>query len=83
VALASYRRDEIARGFGWGTRFGNDMGIPTTLSIVAKVTAVDGIAVAKLSDNPAKATGSRAEILRCMTEVGYNAAQYDFRECEV
>ena len=55
----------VGVGFGWGTNLTNDLGFDT-LSLVMKLTAANGVPVAKLSDNPAKATGDRVAIDRTM-----------------
>lgn len=59
-------------GFGWGTNLTNDFrgchprGEETLdpMSLVCKVTAADGHAAVKLSDNYTKATGPEAEVER-------------------
>jgi nicotinate phosphoribosyltransferase len=64
--------------FGWGTNLTNDfVGCPPDssvnldpISIVCKVTSVDGQPAVKLSDNPEKATGSPAEIERYLRVFG-------------
>ena len=64
--------------FGWGTNLTNDfIGCPPDgsvdldpISIVCKVTSVDGRPAVKLSDNPEKATGSPAEIQRYLRVFG-------------
>ncbi len=64
--------------FGWGTNLTNDfVGCPPDgsvnidpISIVCKVTSVDGHPAVKLSDNPEKATGSLAEIERYLRVFG-------------
>lgn len=55
----------VGMGFGWGTNLMNDLGFDT-LSLVMKLVAANGVPVAKLSDNPAKATGDKVAISRAM-----------------
>lgn len=55
----------VGMGFGWGTNLTNDLGFDT-LSLVMKLVAANGVPVAKLSDNPAKATGNQVAIDRAM-----------------
>lgn len=62
----------VKMSFGWGTNLTNDFRgcapSPTmdfdAISLVCKVTEVNGRPAVKLSDNPAKATGDPAEIER-------------------
>jgi nicotinate phosphoribosyltransferase len=64
--------------FGWGTNLTNDfVGCPPDgsidldpISLVCKVTSVDGRPAVKLSDNPEKATGNPAEIERYLRVFG-------------
>jgi nicotinate phosphoribosyltransferase len=64
--------------FGWGTNLTNDfVGCPPDgsvdldpISIVCKVTSVDGRPAVKLSDNPEKATGDPAEMERYLRVFG-------------
>jgi nicotinate phosphoribosyltransferase len=64
--------------FGWGTNLTNDfMGCAPDgstnldpISIVCKVTSVDGRPAVKLSDNPEKATGSASEVERYLRVFG-------------
>ncbi|WP_062015523.1 nicotinate phosphoribosyltransferase [Aureimonas sp. AU4] len=70
----TYRHFEgrVRLSFGWGTNLTNDFRgvapdeIPSLhpISLVCKVTEVNGRPAVKLSDNPAKATGTPAEIER-------------------
>ena len=63
--------------FGWGTNLTNDFhgliegrtGLDA-ISLVCKVTEVDGRPAVKLSDNPAKATGTPDEIRRYLRVFG-------------
>ena len=63
--------------FGWGTNLTNDFhglvdgrsGLDA-ISLVCKVTEVDGRPAVKLSDNPAKATGTPEEIARYLRVFG-------------
>jgi nicotinate phosphoribosyltransferase len=62
----------IRLGYGWGTNLTNDFrGCAThdeplldPISLVCKITAVNGQPAVKLSDNLAKATGPKAEVER-------------------
>lgn len=60
----------LRMGFGWGTLLTNDFrglapdGQLDPISIVCKVISADGRPAVKLSDNPTKAMGPRAEIER-------------------
>jgi len=62
----------VRLSFGWGTNLTNDFrgcdpaggDALDPISLVCKVTAVDGRPAVKLSDNPAKASGDPAEIAR-------------------
>ncbi len=68
----------VNMSFGWGTNLTNDFrGCATSprhdldpISLVCKVTSVDGRPAVKLSDNPAKATGDPAEIERYLRVFG-------------
>lgn len=70
VELAHYFRGRIQTTFGIGTNLTNDLGA-AALSIVVKPTEANGLPVAKLSDNLAKATGDAAEVERVKRLVGY------------
>src|ERR1700761_1323450 len=68
----------VRLSFGWGTNLTNDFaGCPpdestdlNPISIVCKVTSVDGRPAVKLSDNPEKSTGNPAEIERYLRVFG-------------
>jgi nicotinate phosphoribosyltransferase len=68
----------VNMSFGWGTNLTNDFRgcAPATtgdfdaISLVCKVTSVNGRPAVKLSDNPAKATGAPAEIERYLRVFG-------------
>ena len=70
-------------GFGWGTLLTNDFrglaaeGALDPISIVCKVVSANGRPTVKLSDNPSKAMGPKAEIERYkrVFEVGAQRAQ--------
>ena len=63
-------KDQVNVSFGWGTLLTNDFrGLSAQdalapFSLVCKAVSVNGRATVKLSDNPNKATGPRAEIER-------------------
>ena len=68
----------VRMAFGWGTNLTNDFedcapsetqGLEA-ISLVCKVTRVNGRPAVKLSDNPAKATGDEAEIARYLRVFG-------------
>lgn len=68
----------VRTSFGWGTNLTNDfrgcdpegsVGLEP-ISLVCKVTRVNGRPAVKLSDNPAKATGDPAEIARYLRVFG-------------
>jgi nicotinate phosphoribosyltransferase len=68
----------IRVGYGWGTNLTNDFrGCATNdaplldpISLVCKITAVNGRPAVKLSDNLAKATGPKAEVERYISVFG-------------
>ena len=70
-------------GYGWGTLLTNDFrGLAPNdglapISIVCKVLAANGRPAVKISDNPTKAIGPRAEIERYkrVFDVGVQTAQ--------
>src|SRR5690348_10397948 len=76
----TYRRfhGRVRLSFGWGTNLTNDfVGCSPDgsadldpISIVCKVTSVDGRPAVKLSDNPEKASGDPAEIERYLRVFG-------------
>jgi nicotinate phosphoribosyltransferase len=78
--VATYRHFEgqVRMSFGWGTNLTNDFrGCDPAgghalepISLVAKVTEANGRPAVKLSDNPAKATGSPDEIARYLRIFG-------------
>jgi nicotinate phosphoribosyltransferase len=76
---ATYRHFDgrVRLSFGWGTNLTNDFrdcdpvgNALDPISLVCKVTAADGRAAVKLSDNPAKATGEPSEIARYLRIFG-------------
>lgn len=69
--IAERLSGRIRYTFGWGTDLTNDLGFKP-ISIVVKPTHSAGRAVAKLSDNVAKATGSQSAIERMKYLVGYS-----------
>ena len=70
--------DRVRLSFGWGTNLTSDfVGCAPDgsvdldpISLVCKVTSVDGQPAVKLSDNPEKATGDPAEIARYLRVFG-------------
>ncbi len=76
----TYRHFEgrVRMSFGWGTNLTNDFEgcapVPTAgldaISLVCKVTSVNGRPAVKLSDNPEKATGDPNEIARYLKLFG-------------
>ena len=70
--------DRVRLSFGWGTNLTNDfVGCAPDgsvdldpISLVCKVTSVDGQPAVKLSDNPETATGDPAEIARYLRVFG-------------
>ncbi|MFN6943200.1 MAG: nicotinate phosphoribosyltransferase, partial [Parvibaculum sp.] len=68
----------VRMAFGWGTNLTNDFhdSAPErnealkAISLVCKVTSVNGRPAVKLSDNPEKATGDTAEIERYLRVFG-------------
>jgi nicotinate phosphoribosyltransferase len=71
-------RGRVRMAFGWGTNLTNDfegcapVGLDglEAISLVVKVSAVNGRPAVKLSDNPNKATGDAAEIERYLEIFG-------------
>ena len=70
--LEEYFRGRIQTTFGIGTNLTNDLGV-APLSMVVTVAAANGLAVAKLSDNTAKASGDPNENDRMKRLTGYAA----------
>ncbi len=77
---STFRRfnGRVRQSFGWGTNLTNDFKgcAPGTdarlkaISLVCKVVEVDGRPAVKLSDNPTKATGPKAEVARYLEAFG-------------
>lgn len=71
-------RDRVRMSFGWGTNLTNDFRdcapVPNAglkaISLVCKVSEVEGRPAVKLSDNPNKASGDPAEIERYLRVFG-------------
>lgn len=75
IKIESHFRGRVRTVFGWGTNLTNDIGVKP-LSIVVKVTDVNGRPTVKLSDNPAKALGPSEEVSRYKRIFDYREGQY-------
>ncbi len=73
-------RGRIIPVYGWGTNLTNDLGFPP-LSIVVKAVEANGFGTVKLSDNPAKAMGSKEDIERFMRIFEYDPDKYAYERC--
>ncbi len=71
LALSRRFHGRIKLSFGWGTNLTNDLGFEP-ISIVVKATEANGHRTVKLSDNLAKATGSREDIERFKRIFGHS-----------
>ena len=82
---ATFRRfkDKVRLSYGWGTNLTNDFsgcakderpGLKA-ISLVCKVVEADGRPAVKLSDNPTKATGPRAEVDRYLRVFGHGGME--------
>ncbi len=77
-ATYAHFRGRVRMSFGWGTNLTNDFagcaptpnGALKAISLVCKVTSVDGRPAVKLSDNPMKALGRPDEIERYLGVFG-------------
>ena len=82
IALHKRFHGRIRESFGWGTLASNDFrgchprGLDTLdpISLVCKVTWANGRSAVKLSDNPAKSSGTPAEIARYIRVFGQEGA---------
>lgn len=63
----------IGLAFGVGTNLSNDVGLIKPLSLVMKLSKVNGLPTVKLSDNIAKATGDATEVQVAKRIFGYDA----------
>jgi nicotinate phosphoribosyltransferase len=72
--LSARFEGRIKTTFGWGTNLTNDLGLPT-LSLVVKAVSADGHSTVKLSDNIAKAMGTKEDIVRYARVFGYANTQ--------
>ena len=73
LELYQHFNGRINVAFGVGTDLTNDMGLIKALSLVMKLSSVNGLPTVKLSDNIAKATGDRAEIEVAKRIFGYTS----------
>jgi len=71
LALSRRFHGRIKLSFGWGTNLTNDLGFEP-ISIVVKAIEANGHRTVKLSDNLAKATGSREDIERFKRIFGHS-----------
>jgi nicotinate phosphoribosyltransferase len=71
LALSRRFHDRVKLSFGWGTNLTNDLGFEP-ISIVVKAIEANGHRTVKLSDNLAKATGSREDIERFKRIFGHS-----------
>ncbi len=74
-------RGKIIPVYGWGTNVTNDLGLDS-LSIVVKAAEANGYGTVKLSDNPAKAMGSKEDVERFMRIFEYDPSKYEYEECK-
>lgn len=72
LELYQHFNGRINVAFGVGTDLSNDMGLIKALSLVMKLSEVNGLPTVKLSDNIAKATGDRTEIEVAKRIFGYH-----------
>jgi len=71
LKLAAHFAGRINITFGVGTNLSNDFGLIKPLSLVMKLTNVNGLPTVKLSDNVAKATGNPTEVEVAKRIFGY------------
>jgi nicotinate phosphoribosyltransferase len=71
LALSRRFHGRIKLSYGWGTNLTNDLGFEP-ISIVVKAVEANGHRTVKLSDNLAKATGSREDIERFKRIFGHS-----------
>ncbi len=71
LSLSKRFYGRIKLSFGWGTNLTNDLGFEP-ISIVVKAVEANGHRTVKLSDNLAKATGSREDIERFKRIFGHS-----------
>ncbi len=71
LALSRRFHGRIKLSYGWGTNLTNDLGFEP-ISIVVKAIEANGHRTVKLSDNLAKATGSREDIERFKRIFGHS-----------
>ncbi len=71
LALSRRFHGRVKLSFGWGTNLTNDLGFEP-ISIVVKAIEANGHRTVKLSDNLAKATGSREDIERFKRIFGHS-----------
>ncbi len=71
LALSRRFHGRIKLSYGWGTNLTNDLGF-APISIVVKAIEANGHRTVKLSDNLAKATGSREDIERFKRIFGHS-----------
>jgi nicotinate phosphoribosyltransferase len=76
IKLANKYGDLTNVVFGWGTNLTCDVG-SAPLSLVIKPYTVNGYECVKLSDNIAKAIGSREEVLRYMQLANHSGLFYE------
>jgi len=62
IAIEQHVAERIKTWYGIGTHFTNDFGDSPALNIVIKLYEVNGVKVAKISDNPIKASGDRLAV---------------------
>ncbi|MDP3027817.1 MAG: nicotinate phosphoribosyltransferase [Nanoarchaeota archaeon] len=74
-------RGRIIPVYGWGTNLTNDLGLDS-LSIVVKAAEANGHGTVKLSDNPAKAMGSKEDVERFMRIFEYDPTKYEYVRCK-
>ncbi|WP_309399655.1 nicotinate phosphoribosyltransferase [Cerasicoccus maritimus] len=66
LAIQEHVAGRIPVSFGIGTHFTNDFAGSAALNIVIKLDEINGVKVAKLSDNPEKACGDKTAVTEAM-----------------
>jgi nicotinate phosphoribosyltransferase len=74
LEVQDYAGTRVRAAYGIGTHFTNDFANSPALNIVIKLHSINGRSVAKLSDEPTKASGDESAVREARRAVGFETS---------